>query len=200
MPTDERPRNPATWLYVITVTLFLLEAAWAAVLGFNDLERAFRITGGVLQLLGLLAVGVGLKRKHDKHSPQSILAELLQELRETLGNSIRNYTLAAEGFEMAITMGKARLRVTCGEGAPVEQRLKRLEENFTQVDNAVAELDESLNRATDAWKATLAAESTRQKHAEEAILRSVRDLAVGDIKLETAGWVWMLIGTALAIW
>lgn len=200
MPDALTPKSSAPWLSYVVGTMLLLEAAYGALLGFDNAEGVVRATGGVLQLLGLGAVGLGLKRKHEKHSTQAILSELLQELRELFGTSARHLTLNADSGEMVVMMGKARARVTCGSGAPIEERISRLENNVTNLDDAVATVDEALTLATDEWKRVLAAEDFRHKATEQAIAGAIKDLAVGDIKLETAGFVWMLVGTVLATW
>jgi hypothetical protein len=101
-------------------------------------------------------------------------------------------------------MGAATMRGhgTAGPGpnATLEQRVKILEQQFAQVSRSIFDLEGKVQEEIVHRKSALEAERQARKSGFEDLERQLKHLAIGGIRLQTVGVIWLIAGVFLATW
>lgn len=178
----------------------------------DDPEARVRSLGGILQVLGLLGLAVGIRDLRKQFKLPSIPSELATEARTTLATTVgwlrkvfrrpkrQDYTLKAEGFGVTVTPGVGRFSARSGPGTALPDRVSRLEQNFDALERIVLETEEELAREGEVRKQAMASEAAERQSADALLGERVESFAVGGIRLEIVGWIWLFVGTLLATW
>ena len=164
----------------------------------NTTEPAIRITGLVLQLLGIGTVVWGISETRALFGHLSFPAKVRGWLRRS-PLVRRNIVLAASSGSLHITSGKVRASVTANPvNDSVEARLDALEKNLSHVNDRVTgverEMDEGFRSASSEVKSEAVA-----RHAEDEVLRQRLEAAgTGGIHISSIGALWLFVGVVLS--
>ncbi|WP_420457193.1 hypothetical protein [Rubrivirga sp.] len=179
------------------LTLLGLIGAWVASYFLADkLEDQIRYTGFLLELLGVLNVAVGLSETRKLFGRPSVFSEAaswLKQLRGALKQPITG-TINLSGAASSTSAASGRIIQGLREDAPVEERLKYLEDRYKELRSDFSDTSRRLNQSISAVRDQLSKERRERQEQTDKLRIQLEELTVGGLKLETIGLVWLLIG------
>jgi hypothetical protein len=200
-----------TWmLSLLSFFLVLLLAGLVALLA-STTEARVRTAGGFLQVAGLLTVAVGISTVRRDFGLPGTLSEIFTEvwdcLRATGLHLWRTFGHRSPKVLVAGTVsitargnlrahGKGRL----GPNASTDQRLTTLENKVDRLEDAAWKLREDLEQEVERRQQAITTEGKIREDAGRALQERLSKVAVGGIRLQTVGLVWLFVGILLATW
>ncbi len=203
MPTNHS-RLTAVWPWLAEARYAVLAAAvvFAALvisLRPHTTERVIRLTGLVLQLLGILTVIWGIRETRALFGHASITTKA----RTWLGRFPllrRDVTVTVGSAELSLAGGRASAYVTHGPGAnpTIESRLTAVESNVAsihkRINTTLKEMDEYSQKAASALKRE---EQVRQVEGG-AIRAKLEATGTGGVHISAIGASWLFVGLVLS--
>ena len=174
-------------------------------------EFTLRTTGGLLQVFGVVSVGLGIWKLRRAFGLGPVRAEILSELRAWIGQvgiriarmfgRRRNVIVAATGnLQLDGALAAARVKIGRGPNLSVEQRLEFLERGFDRIEGLTYQIQDDLRKEIDLRTAAIATERADRERITAEVRSQVLELAVGGIQLQIAGILCLIFGVALATW
>ncbi len=203
MPIDV-PRLKAVWPWLTEVrfawlTLGVIGVALAVCLRPHTPEPVIRLTGLVLQLLGIGTVAWGISETRALFGHPSFAARAKAWLgRFPLRR--RNIVLAAGAGSIEMATAKARGHVARGAGPnpTIETRVDALERNIELIQERISgtekEMDEEFRKAANALRDE---QQTRQTE-DQAILKKLEATGTGGVHISAIGASWLFVGVVLS--
>jgi hypothetical protein len=162
-------------------------------------EPVIRLTGLVLQILGIGTVAWGISETRTLYGHKPLFA-VARGWIERFPLRKRNFVLGAAGIASATAFSRARGHVTHGTppNPTVEERLDALEKNIGALHKRIGatqkELDEELAKLK-----TSVSEETRQREQEDQGNRKLIEMtATGGVHISAIGAVWLFVGVILS--
>lgn len=171
-----------------------------------------RTIGGSLQLLGIVLVAKGIADLRRDFGLPSSLSEILAETRE--GARAAGHVLArlvgrrptvttVTGVGASASLGisvKGRGTVRSGPGASLSERVSLIEQIVDSLENSVWRLEDTVAQQQESHGHLLEAERIARERADAEVASRVTDFAIGGVRLETIGLIWLTVGTLLSTW
>ena len=201
-------RNLLRWLWLIYawafrgprlvwLTLFVLVIAALLVWWWKS-EPAFRITGMVLQLLGLGTVAWGVRKTRELFGRPGMFKRFVEwwRGRPRYHPSVVTSTATASGTSNVAFVGEVWSEV--GPDAYIEIRLAVLEKNLLemrrQFNGFAQETRTNLNKHTN----DLRQETQVRGDEDRAIRAKLEDVGVGGLDISVMGIVWLGVGVIMS--
>jgi hypothetical protein len=184
------------YVWFATVTN-LLAVAVAIQLGAG--EGAFRITGLVLQVCGILTIIWGISETRALFGHASLAAKI-KAWFQRFPLRRRHLVMAAGRGDFVATMGNARAYVThtAGTNPTLEARVEALEKNIASLQNQItaveAELDQGFHKVREELRSEVQTREANDKKLGEQIEAS----ATGGIYISAIGASWLFVGVVLS--
>ena len=102
--------------------------------------------------------------------------------------------------ENAIAGDRVRAKLRSGSDATPEQRIALLERLVDKLDDRLEETREKADRTAKQLRDELSQERTKREKVEAEIRQDIAEGAVGDIRVEIAGFLWLVVGLVLSVW
>jgi len=169
----------------------LVICASVAVIWRCPVEREVRLTGMVLQLLGLITIVLRL-RAAQQQFPEQMLKHWWQ--RRPRFKAQNTVIIAALMANDSADTASFRARVTPGPQATLEQRLAMLEDSYTKLFDEVGGFGYEVKRRTDELSGKLQDELTAREAADKRIDEQLREEAVGSLHLDLWGVLFFILG------
>lgn len=210
MPNDASTSPYRNWVWHIAVLLAGLLAA--SLLGhlLQTREASIRTAGGVLQVLGLLSVALGISQLRRSFGLKGTVAEIIAELLHLAKTAVQRVAQmlgrrpavihAAGAAALGLSSMRARAKVRSGPNASLEDRIGLLERLIDTLEDALATLQDTIERDREQFNKALNAERHAREDGFKALQDRVTSLAVGGIRLQTVGLVWLFLGVLLTTW
>ena len=201
-----------SWAWHLFVVALGFAGAYLVGRPFPTQEASLRTTGGVLELLGVVTVALGVAKLRREFGLPSAAAELMDEaaqLLRGLAQRIRrlfgrkpptNVITGTGGVGLGVSGGRARATVRAGPDSTLEQRVALLERLIDGIETQLGKLQDDLEREGEKLREMLAAERRARDEAQERLQEGLRNLAVGGIRLQMIGVLWLAAGVILANW
>lgn len=176
-------------------------------------EPALRSAGGMLQLLGVAAVGYGIMQLRREFGLPSLSFEWRAESKQ-VWEQARKWAVkrlrrpqslepplmgSASGSLGGLSI-KARGKVRYGTDATVEQRLALVERILDQIQDATWNLEDRVEAQHKQILEALSAETNARTTAIAEVQNRFHQYATSDLHLEIVGLGWVLFGTVLSTW
>ncbi len=195
--------RPAVLQAALRDTLPVVYALGGATLAYalsailvSDPESAIRLAGTVLQVFGLATVALGITKVRELFGQPSLAQSIVAWVRLLTSAFVRPKPIVVN-LEAAVSVSSAasaRLTVGVPEGAALHKRITALEKNLvsfrTEYDNKVLDLERSIASSRSASEKAVG--DTRKEIA--AVDAKMAELAIGGVRLELVGLVWLLLG------
>lgn len=184
------------WISILPIVL-MIGCAWL-ISGLD--ERSIRLSGWLLELLGIGVVAKGLSESRKLFGRPSLYQSFLRwkELRPRLGP--KRYTLNAETGSFT-TNGNDLLMAHGFVGTSadtLEERITLLERRLNLADKQIQDsrlkLEEETKNRTDA----IVSEKEARIEGDAVVRRQLEEAVAGGISLETVGIVWLASGVTLS--
>jgi hypothetical protein len=195
--------NIGSWLWKTRPLVWVL-AAIAVVLVFGFIfsscfERYVRFSGMALQLIGVMLIGIGLMDTRRAFEDQPTTWESIKQW--WMGRprfKPRHIKLEAAGLGIGVGGMSARMRVSAGPNASLEQRVAALEREHATLFDEVGKLSEETNRKIGELSNAVAGERSEREKADTGIKEQLKKAIVGGLALGRLGAVCFFIGIIAA--
>lgn len=181
------------------LALGVIAAALIVALRPHTPEYVIRLTGLVLQLLGIGTVIWGISETRALFGHPSFASKAKSWL-EHFPLRRKNVVLVAGAASISAATSKGRGFVTQGAGpnATIETRVDALEKNISLIHKRISgtekEMDEEFRKATEALKNE---EKTRQAE-DNALHKKLEATGTGGVHISAIGASWLCVGVALS--
>lgn len=185
--------------------------AFGAPACFTSGEVYLRSAGGLLQVLGVAGVAHSILKLREDYGLDTISKEVAAEAAD-YWRKLKAAWRRLWGKPGRIISLKAKSGIYTSDGsgatlgfAPVldmshEARIGRLEDQIKILKEAMDSTNARVATEENERRRVTELEADERQKADAALLAQVSKLAVGDIKLEIVGLLWLLAGIVLSTW
>jgi hypothetical protein len=164
---------------------------WVLVSSFiKCCEQQVRLTGMLLQLLGVVTVALRL-RAAQRQFPWQAVTEWLKR-RPRFG--VTHQILSAGTVSIGVGTMRARMRVGAGPLSSLEDRIGVLEKNYANLFDEVGALDQELTQKTAELSTNLKIESTTRVESDKKLEEKLKEAVVGVLHLDLWGVLYFVLG------
>ena len=181
------------WLASVVAALALIVAA------IGGTEPAIRLTGLVLQLLGIGTVIWGIVETRALFGHPAIFAKTKHWLgRFPLLKQSR--VVSAQGVAVGTATGRARAMVTHGPIAKptVEARLDALEKNVIAIHHRITETQREFDADLGSIERKLAEEAMKRESEDTNIRGTLEATGTEGVHISAIGAAWLFVGVVLS--
>ena len=183
----------------VWLALFVCLIAFGVSLRPGSSEQVIRLTGLVLQILGLATVAWGISetRALYGHRPWFSIA---RGWIERFPLRRRSVVLRAEGIVSAAAVLRARAHVTHSvpPGATVEERLSALEKNIGSIHERIGATQKDLDEHIEGMKSAVNDEAHKREVGDAEGRKLVEITATGGVHITAIGAFWLFVGVTLS--
>jgi hypothetical protein len=209
--------NPPNWAWY--TTLLVMGAVVAAVAGyivgiwFPGHETFLRTMGGVLQFFGVGSVAWGISEVRRSFGLPSTTAEfmaywlgLARVSAQRIWRAVRRpkphrvIGTGTTGWESLSASSKGRGRVRSGPNASIEERIAHLERLIDSAEDRLDRAEDDLQREIQQRVQAIASERQAREADTKEIRQRLETFALGGVRLQTIGLLWLLVGIGLSNW
>lgn len=184
------------WISILPV-LVITGCAWL-ISGLN--EQGVRISGLLLELLGILVVAKGLSESRKLFGRPSLYQSLLKWTERRPRFGAPKYVLNAEGGCFAVNGGDSVMtHGFVGTSAhTLDERVTLLERRLNLADAQIQEGRRKLEEETTNRMEAINLEEVARIAGDAVVRKQLEEAVVGGINLETTGIVWLACGVTLS--
>jgi len=195
-------RRMRSWLLTARVLFITLSVIlwFVAVLVLSTVtESHLRLTGLLLQLLGIATVLYGISNTRKLFGHPSLLAAALSWLRAFPKLHSGPVNIVGAGvLEDATAFGRATVRLQAGPNAGLEDRVRVLEENFKSIDGRATELQQQIDEAGQLVNASLSKERELRKRDVATLSKRLEMSETGGMDVSLMGLIWLMVGLVMS--
>jgi hypothetical protein len=165
----------------------------------NSLDDGLRYAGLILQISGVLTVAIGLRDRRRIFWGKGLLQSFFQWLNRFPRSAPKPHTISAQGIASASAVGSAYAfgwQNIHGD-ATVKDRLAVLERNLNSVKQLALDARTQAQLEAVRLRSDLESESHERKTSDDAIRSKLESVGAGNLHLESAGVVWLILGIIL---
>jgi hypothetical protein len=176
----------------------------------RDQEASVRTAGGVLQILGIGSVALGISQLRRNFGLRGTVAEIITDLLHLTKTAVQRVAQmfgrrpavikAALSDALGLSSVRARAKVRSGSSASVDQRITLLEKLVDKLEDELWTLQDTIDHDREQFNKALDTEKDAREKEFKALQDCVSSLAVGGIRLQTLGLVWLFLGVVLTTW
>jgi len=174
-------------------------------------ETVVRSVAGLFQLLGIGAVARGIREVRADFNVPPLHEELSRELLPLWGNLRENWrrllgrpspviVATATGALSVSGAGNVTVDVGLARDATTEERVQWLTAEVEKLKPKLRSVEHELATHKAQAANELRSETEKRLQFERAVSEQISSLALGGLRLEFVGLVWLLAGTVLASW
>jgi len=168
-------------------------------LGYGADEATIRITGMVLQLLGILTVAWGIHTTRKEFGHPSIFAVWHQRLSRFPSFGKRVVTGTAHITLPGMTgTGRPHPSVSAGPEATIEARVQALEENLQIVHDRVRQTQNEMDQGFRKYSEALKQEEQVRDKEDQNIRAKLEATETGGLHISAMGAFWLFVGVTMS--
>ena len=168
-------------------------------ISLNPDEQSIRITGLVLQILGILTVAWGIKETRDFFGHPSLITKSIQWLKDFPPYGGKVITAKAHGYLGALT-GSARgyTFTPIDKSSSIEERLAAIESNLNHINERISQTENNLYDEIKSVTETLEREKSLREKADNEAHQKIEAASTGGIHISATGALWLLLGVTMS--
>jgi bifunctional DNA-binding transcriptional regulator/antitoxin component of YhaV-PrlF toxin-antitoxin module len=181
-----------TWLWLAGILVaFAVGRLWS-----TRLSDVVRYAGAMLQVLGLATVAWGLSEMRRLFHRPSLRARIFGWFRRLAAAFRAPKLISGQASVAGRATVSAEARVVLGvrPGAPLEERVKVLEENLNRLRDEQDTKVQEIRRELSTVREDMQRESQERQAADEKTVRQIEEVAIGGLHLEIVGLFWLFLG------
>lgn len=193
-------RRFALWIKrkLLWITIVVFAAALLQVLFISSSEASFRITGLILQLLGIgtVAHGIHETRKMFGHpSPFSIVKDKLRQLLK-FGGRVRLITSNIQATSMT-NIVRPQVWMNAKDNSN-EERINAIETNLKYLNKRLCEVQNQIDQCERRIEKEIKGEQDFRIKADREIMEKIEAVETGGINISTMGVFWLFVGVIMS--
>lgn len=167
---------------------------------YSATEPTIRLTGLVLQILGIGTVIIGIEKTRQLFAHPTLRSVLNKWLAERPRLGRTTFTASPSAGVLALVTGKGRGYVTNNPpaGASANERLESLEKNVGILNSRISGVQGELDALERQQSEALRQERNARTMADDQLRDKLEGLATGGFIISLAGATWLFIGVALS--
>lgn len=184
--------------HLLWITIVVLAAAIVQVLYICNSEASFRITGLILQILGIGTVAYGIRDTRKMFGHPSFLSLLRDWFMRfpKFGGQIRSFAANIKATSMT---SNARGHVWINPiDASNEERIKALEANLEAVNLRLCQTQNQIDQCDREIKRSFKKEYDIRTKANRQILQKLEAAETGGIYISAMGVLWLFVGVIMS--
>ena len=180
-------------------TLIVVIASGLIALRPGTSEQVIRLTGLVLQILGIgtVAWGISETRALYGHKPFYAIFVSWTMRFPLLGRTIHLKGAMLSG-SATISGGRAHGTVGVAPGATLEQRVDALEKNLPLIHARITAAEQDIDKKVQIVADKVSAEEAMRKSEDETLAKRLESTATGGVHISAIGAVWLFVGVILS--
>lgn len=165
----------------------------------NTTEQSIRISGLILQLLGIATVAWGIKKTREQFDHPSLLTQGVKWLLDFPPYGGRTITASIQGV-LAGAIGSARGHTwhPTDEKATIEERLISIEKNLAIINSRITQTESEIDRKTSEISEELKTEKTTREASVKEINNKVEATSTGGLHISAIGALWLFTGVTFS--
>lgn len=181
------------WLALSAVTLSIFY------INLNSTEQAVRISGLILQLLGIATVAWGIKETREQFGHPSLLTQGVQWLLDFPPYGGKVVTCSMHGI-LAGATGNARAHTLhpINPNSSIEERLNSIEKNISLINNRITQAESETDRKTSEISEGLKTEKLTRENSVKEINTKIESTSTGGLHISAIGALWLFAGVTLS--
>ncbi len=189
--SDARP----FWNWLLAAVI-IIWWSWAFPNHWIKREALDRIKwcGMLFQFAGLWIVFLGLDESRSMFAKGRLWTPVAEWLKNFRSVFRKDYVISAAGGAYGVSGAAAVGTIRIGVGATLEDRLRRLEEQFEKIE---AEMTRKINELSDQTKQLIEIESVARTSGDDRIKQTMENAIIGGVNLEVGGAAFLLFGIVL---
>lgn len=182
------------WLGLLVIVVALVEV----IFGPESLEPRIRVTGGLLQVAGILTVAYGIREVRRLFGKRGLVELAIDWLSRIPLKALPNQGNALVATESATASAEARVTEVVGPNAKLEERVRALETNLKDLDRRYDQTRGDLKQDVLDRKSAFDAERSARS-AEDAVTRiTLKAAQTGGLNISVMGAVWLTVGVMVS--
>lgn len=165
----------------------------------NNNEPSIRITGLVLQVLGIATVAWGIKETRALFGQPSLMQVGVKWLKSFPTYSGRIVSGAANiSLGDASLSGRGYISIPIDPTSSVEDRLAALEKNLNYINDRISRTENDLEQSAKLITETIRSEKAIQAQEHQATHQKIEAVSTGGLHISATGALWLLIGVIMS--
>ncbi|WP_319522362.1 hypothetical protein [uncultured Desulfosarcina sp.] len=184
--------------YLFWITIVVLAASVVQVLYISNSEASFRITGLVLQILGIGTVAYGIHDTRKMFGHPSFLSLTKDWLKRfpKFGGHVRMF---ASNIQATSMVGNVRGYVWMNaKDDSNEERIKAIEINLESVNKRLCESQNQIGQCEREIEQGIKKEQDVRTKADRDILDKIEAIETGGLHISAMGVVWLFVGVIMS--
>lgn len=195
------PRRALAWLMrarLPMLTVFVVMLALAVPLCFWQTEPSVRISGLLLQLLGIAAAAVGIRDTRRMFGKPSFLEQVRLWLKAVPGLKPPAISISATSIIGASVSAKTHLWRGAGADPTLESRVSAVEANLKELCERANVAESALDAHVRDSEQRFREESDARKEADRQLHLKIEAASTDGLHLAAVGAVWLACGVIMS--
>lgn len=195
------PRRALAWFIrarLAIFTIFVAALALATSLYYWQTEPSVRLSGLLLQILGIAAAAIGIRDTRRMFGKPSFLELVRSWLKSIPRLKPRVISLAGSSTLSASTSLCGHIWQCPGENPSTESRLSAAEANLVELYKRANAAEAAFDAYTRAAKASLREERGLRQEADRQIHLKIEAASTDGLHLAAVGVVWLMCGVVMS--
>ncbi|MGH8602976.1 MAG: hypothetical protein ACREXR_09455 [Gammaproteobacteria bacterium] len=191
------------WIWIKQANYLWLSLSVAilaiAYINLNPDEQSIRITGLVLQILGILTVAWGIKETRELFGQPSLIAKGLQWFKNFPPYGGRIITGSANVTLGAIS-GSARgyAWAPIDQNSSIDDRLAAIEKNLNHINDRISQAENNLDNQVRSITEIINHEKSIREQADNETHQRLEAVSTGGLHISATGALWLLLGVTMS--
>lgn len=196
------------WLKSIWVWITAANHLWMALtvviiavlyININSTEPSIRVSGLILQLLGIATVAWGIKKTREQFGHPGFLAKGLNWLLDFPPYSGKIISGSMQGVLPSLT-GSAQGDTLhpIHQSFSIEERLKKIDLDITTINKRITQTENEIDRKVSEVSAELKIENSTRVNAVSEIKSSIEAASTGGLHISAIGALWLFTGVTFS--
>ncbi|QLC74119.1 hypothetical protein LPB260_25825 [Pseudomonas sp. LPB0260] len=170
-----------------------------AYINLNPDEQSIRITGLILQVLGIFTVAWGIKETRELFGQPSLITKGLQWLKNFPPYGGRVNSGSGHATFRAMT-GNSRgcTSLPIDENSSIEDRLAAIETNINHIYKRIHETEISLDKQEKSMIEAISQETLLRELADSETHKKLEASSTGGLHISATGALWLLLGVTMS--
>jgi len=184
--------------YLFWITIVVVAASMVQVSYISSSEASFRITGLILQILGIgtVAYGIHETRKMFGHPSYFSLTKDWLKRFPKFGGRIRLFSSNIQAKSM---IGNARAHVWMNaKDDSNEEHIKAIEINLESINERLCEAQKQIDQSEHKIEQDIKKEQDVRTKADREILDKIEAVETGGIYISAMGVIWLFVGVIMS--
>ncbi|WP_273527059.1 hypothetical protein [Pseudomonas sp.] len=162
-------------------------------------EQSIRLTGLVLQILGILTVAWGIKETREIFGHPSLITKSIQWFNNFPPYGGKVITVSVHGSLGGLT-GSARgyTSTPIDKNSSIEDRLAAIESNLNHINERISQTENNLYNEVRSVTETLGREKSLREKADNETNQKIEAVSTGGIHISATGALWLLLGVIMS--